>query len=54
VKAILDTPGYSGLMRGDPAGDPAILEVLSQATQVFIPVIVLGEWSAECRAWGGF
>ena len=39
MKALLDTSGYSGLMRGDPV----ILELLSQVPQVFVPAIVLGE-----------
>jgi tRNA(fMet)-specific endonuclease VapC len=44
VKALLDTSGYSGLMQGDPA----ILELLRQAYQVFVPALVLGE------LYGGF
>ena len=39
MKALLDTSGYSGLIKGDPE----ILEALSQAAQVLVPVIVLGE-----------
>ena len=39
MKALLDTSAYSGLM----LGDPEILSILSIATQVMVPSIVLGE-----------
>jgi tRNA(fMet)-specific endonuclease VapC len=45
VKALLDTSGYSGLMQGDPA----ILELLRQANQVFVPAVVLGELHSGFR-----
>ena len=45
MKALLDTSGYSGLMQGDPE----ILELLSQATQVFVPAVVLGELHSAFR-----
>jgi len=38
---ILDTNGLSGMADGDPALEP----VLSRATELAIPVIVLGEYS---------
>ncbi len=39
MKALLDTSAYSGLMRGDQE----ILAILSIATQVMIPAILLAE-----------
>lgn len=39
MKVLLDTSGYSGLVRGDVA----ILEILREATQVLVPSVVLGE-----------
>jgi len=45
VKALLDTSGYSGLIKGDPE----ILAVLSAAAQVLVPAIVLGELHSGFR-----
>jgi predicted nucleic acid-binding protein len=45
VKALLDTSGYSGLIKGDPE----ILAVLSAAAQVLVPTIVLGELHSGFR-----
>lgn len=39
MKVLLDTSGYSGLVRGDLT----ILEVLQDAAQVLVPSVVLGE-----------
>lgn len=45
MKAVLDTSGYSGLMQGDPE----ILELLSLAGEVLVPVVVLGELHSGFR-----
>ena len=45
MKALLDTSGYSGLIKGDPE----ILEVLGTASKVLIPTIVLGELHSGFR-----
>jgi len=45
VRALLDTSAYASLMRGDAE----ILELLSQATQLFVPSIVLGELHSGFR-----
>ncbi len=39
MKALLDTSAYSGLM----LGDPEILALLANSTQVLVPSVVLGE-----------
>lgn len=45
MRALLDTSAYASLMRGDAE----ILELLSQATQLFVPSIVLGELHSGFR-----
>jgi len=45
VRALLDTSAYASLMRGDAE----ILELLSPATQLFVPSIVLGELHSGFR-----
>lgn len=45
MKAILDTSGYSALIKGDPE----VVEVLRHASQVLIPTVVLGELHSGFR-----
>ena len=45
MKTLLDTSGYSGLMKGDPE----ILDILRQAAQVYLSAIVLGELHSGFR-----
>jgi len=45
MKVVLDTSGYSALLRGDLGS----LEVLQSATQVLVPVVVLGELHSGFR-----
>jgi len=39
VTILLDTSGYSGLMRGDPE----ILALMARASRILIPAVVIGE-----------
>lgn len=48
AKVVLDTNAYSHLFRGDEA----VLEVISRARQVLVPVTVLGELFAGFRIGG--